>query len=378
VNRNKENLILITRNEIGGVLTYVLNFSKYLALNKIDYKLILYQDVDSLKHKVISDGNILNIYFSKFGSRKGKFDFFKKQINKADILILNDTFESEFVNYHKIDNQCIYILHGDILHYQEYLKMYYNAFDDVFCVSDGLKNKYKLIYPCHTFSVAHPMINDFPIKENFTIQTPIKIASIGRFEYLKGSDTIRDTLIYLNQRQLFFEWTLFIPPAKNDEKLLIEIHDLVEIKRGLNNKQVLEAIEKFDILFFPSRSEGFPMTVIECLKRGIVVIARDIPIGIPEMVFNKENGIICSNELEFLESVEYLDANRNEFLQMKKNANLLANRLFGFDSECSILLELIKNCKVNENKFFIEVPNIDPKMPEIIIRFYRYFKYKFI
>lgn len=368
-------LLLITRNEIGGVLTYVLNFSKYLKSNNIDHLLILYEENTMFLDSEFKEDNILKINFSKYSSQKSKFSIFKKHIFPTDILIVNDTTEIELINYYQIKNKSIYILHGDIIHYQGYLKKYHNGFDDIFCVSKGLKDKYKVYYPSHSFSVVHPMIEDYPIKNKYTTETQIKIASIGRFEYLKGSDTIKNTINNLKKKELSFDWTLFIPPFKNDEELLNEIGDLVIVKRGLNNKQVLVALGQIDILFFPSRSEGFGMAVVECLKRGVVVIARDIPMGIPEIIDNNVNGIICLNDHEFITAILKLIENPDLLLTMKKNAAEIANKKFSYELECNNLLNLILNSKSNECKTYEVVELIDPKLPEFILRMSRYIKH---
>ena len=371
-------LLLITRNEIGGVLTYVLNFSKYLKSNNIDHLVILYEENSMFLDSEFKVDNILKFNFSKYSSQKSKFSIFKKHIFPTDILIVNDTTEIELINYYQIKNKSIYILHGDIIHYQGYLKKYHNGFDDIFCVSNYLKDKYKAKYPSHSFSVVHPMIEDYPIKNKYTTETPIKIASIGRFEYLKGSDTIKNTINNLKKKELSFDWTLFIPPFKNDEELLNEIGDLVIVKRGLNNKQVLEAIEKMDVLFFPSRSEGFSMSIVECLKRGVVVIARDIPMGIPEIINNYVNGIICKNDLEFKLAIQKFIENPELLLTMKKNAAEIANKKFSYELECNNLLNLILNSKSNGCKTYEDVELIDPKLPEFVLRMSRYIKHNMI
>ena len=211
------------------------------------------------------------------------------------------------------------------------------------------------------------MVEDYPLIEKFKYKTPIKIASIGRFEYLKGSDTIKNTLFYLNQNKVMFDWTLFVPPVKNDEELLNELGNLVIVKKGLKNNQVLEEIEKMDVLFFPSRSEGFSMAVIECLKRGIVVIARDIPMGIPEIIENNINGLICKNDHEFITAILKFIEDSELLLTMKKNAAEIANKKFSYELECNNLLNLILNSKSNSSKTYEVVELIDPKLPEFIL-----------
>jgi glycosyltransferase involved in cell wall biosynthesis len=222
------------------------------------------------------------------------------------------------------------------------------------------------------------MVLDFAIKEKFSLESPIKIVSIGRFEFLKGSDTIKNTIINLNKFKLPFIWSLLIPQLKNDEMLLKEIENLVIIKRGYDNNQVLDYIENMDVLFFPSRSEGFSMSIIESLKRGLIVITRDIPMGIPEMITNNFNGIICKDEFEFISAIQKLIEKPDDFFLMKSNANKLANQQYGYEIMCKRLYNLIVSTEVSYFKKFAKVKLLDPMLPEYVLRTFRYFKYKLI
>jgi glycosyltransferase involved in cell wall biosynthesis len=371
-------IVLLTSNEIGGVLTYVLNFSKYLKNNKINCLVILSEESSRLIDSVHEEGNIVTLSYSKWSSKRSKFSHLKKYIFDNDILVVNDTTEMEFINHYQLKNKSIYILHGDINHYQGYLKKYHEGFDEVFCVSMYLHEKYKLLYPNHSFSIAHPMVEDYSAKENFSVSSPVKIASIGRFEYLKGSDTINNTICFLNKNKLSFSWTLFIPPVKNDIEALNKIQSNIIVKKGYNNNQVLDSVEQMDILFFPSRSEGFSMSIIECLKRGVIIIARDIPMGIPEVIQDKINGFICKDEIDFQLALQRIIEDPNEILQMKYNAYKSANELFGYDKECEILYNLINSTGVKNNKKYVKVEFSDPMLPEYLIRSFRFFKYNLL
>ncbi len=369
-------ILLFTRNEIGGALTYVLNFSKYLKTINVEHLVILYESTSLIYDSEIKEGDILKLMMSKYSSKKSLYNKFKKHINFNDVLILNDTEEIEFINYFQIKNKSIYILHGDIKHYQGYLQKYFTSFDDVFCVSLYLQVKYRKKYPCHSFSIAYPMVSDYPISQKFTVETPIKIASIGRFEFLKGSDTIVNSIKILKANKLSFVWTLFIPSFKNDEKLLQDIEDLVIVKRGFENNEVLNSIKNMDVLFFPSRSEGFGMSMIESLKRGLVVVSRDIP-SVSEIITNNVNGFICKDEFEFISAIRRIIEKPDEIILMKSNANKLANQDFGYDSLCKRLYNLVVSTDISYNKKFVKVELPDPILPEYVLRAFRYIKYNF-
>ena len=86
-----------------------------------------------------------------------------------------------------------------------------------------------------------------------------------------------------------------------------------------------ELLEDFDVFLMPSRFEGFPITVLECLHAGVPVVAYDVG-GIAEAVTDGETGfVIPSGDREtFIDRVEELVADPKHRKAMSANAETVA------------------------------------------------------
>lgn len=86
-----------------------------------------------------------------------------------------------------------------------------------------------------------------------------------------------------------------------------------------------ELLEDFDVFLMPSRFEGFPITVLECLHAGVPVVAYDVG-GIAEAVTDGETGfMIPSGDREgFVDRVEELVADPKRRKEMSAHAETVA------------------------------------------------------
>ncbi|WP_256686337.1 glycosyltransferase family 4 protein [Halococcus qingdaonensis] len=86
-----------------------------------------------------------------------------------------------------------------------------------------------------------------------------------------------------------------------------------------------ELLEDFDVFLMPSRFEGFPITVLECLHAGVPVVAYDVG-GIAEAVTDGETGFVIpsGNQEAFVDRVEKLVADPKRRKAMSAHAETVA------------------------------------------------------
>lgn len=86
-----------------------------------------------------------------------------------------------------------------------------------------------------------------------------------------------------------------------------------------------ELLEDFDVFLMPSRFEGFPITVLECLHAGVPVVAYDVG-GIAEAVTDGETGFVLpSGDREaFVDRVEELVVDSKRRNAMSTHAETVA------------------------------------------------------
>lgn len=91
----------------------------------------------------------------------------------------------------------------------------------------------------------------------------------------------------------------------------------------------LELLPDFDVFLLPSRFEGFPLTVLECLHLGVPLVAHDVG-GVAEAIDNGETGFIVDpdSEKRFVERVETLVKNPQQRKKMSHRAQQVATKQF--------------------------------------------------
>jgi glycosyltransferase involved in cell wall biosynthesis len=86
-----------------------------------------------------------------------------------------------------------------------------------------------------------------------------------------------------------------------------------------DNDEVLDFAFKSDILVFPTRFEGSPVSMLEAMSMGCVPVVTDLPGGIAETIENGENGFKCKIDQidDFVMAIEQLNNNRNLLYNMQ-------------------------------------------------------------
>ena len=264
-------------------------------------------------------------------------------MNENSIIIANDRAEIEMCKYYELKNILVYIMHGDLLHYRNILKE--KIIDKLLFVSDHLSKKY--FSPIQTDNVIFPTVkftNKKVFKRKKSKKTILKIAFVGRLEFEKGADE----LIKLDEI-LDIQWGFFIPRLNSELNYIHSIKSK-KIEFDLLNSELLINLKDYDYLFFPSRSEGFGMAVLEAMKMGVLPIVREIDMGIMQFLTNNVNAIKFQDVKSLKIVVEKLQLN-NEKYQDMVNAGLdLIKEKFDSEITCEKFVAVIKNLGINQNK----------------------------
>lgn len=127
----------------------------------------------------------------------------------------------------------------------------------------------ELLYGNNDFSIIHNSINidKFLTKEKIQHKT-INFIHVGRFNYAKNQEFVIET--YANICKKLTNTYLYLVGygEQSDEKRINELIDIYGIREYVkvvpgNKIEVLDIYAKSDYMIFPSRFEGFPLTLIE-------------------------------------------------------------------------------------------------------------------
>jgi glycosyltransferase involved in cell wall biosynthesis len=124
----------------------------------------------------------------------------------------------------------------------------------------------------------------------------LKVLFIGRFDRQKGLDRLLGIVNTTRNLDLPIHWRLVGKNVIQHEDAASEldsISDLIEPpifdQDGLN-----EVYEWADVLILPSYWEGLPLTILEAMRLGVVVLASDVG-AVSEAIDHGENGFLVPN-----------------------------------------------------------------------------------
>ncbi|NNE14172.1 MAG: glycosyltransferase family 4 protein [Saprospiraceae bacterium] len=121
----------------------------------------------------------------------------------------------------------------------------------------------------------------------------IKLVSVGRYDWVKGYRYAIDAIKILADEQIDVQYSI-IAPGKVSEELVFQSHQLgisdqITFLMGLDQDELFESMQKFDVLLLPSVTEGIANVVAEAMALGIPVISTNCG-GMPEIVIPGETG----------------------------------------------------------------------------------------
>jgi glycosyltransferase involved in cell wall biosynthesis len=146
----------------------------------------------------------------------------------------------------------------------------------------------------------------------------IRLLFVGRPSLEKGFDTLLEAImnIQIDMRLTVVgftesEFKEMLPSVFTDTQ---KIHDKIKFRGPLTwHGGLRDEARSHDIAVVPSRSEGTPRVILECMSQGVAVIASRVG-GIPTIVDDLVNGVLTEpgNAKDLQQKVEYL-ANNPDF-----------------------------------------------------------------
>jgi colanic acid/amylovoran biosynthesis glycosyltransferase len=174
--------------------------------------------------------------------------------------------------------------------------------------------------PCPNRSAADP-------------EAPFLILSVGRLHPVKDFAFLINACSCLKERGLSFACLI---AGEGRERLRLErqIADLglkreVRLLGHVDRAKVYELYRLVDLVVLTSRSEGLPLTLMEAMSRGRVVLAPNIT-GIPELVVPGKTGFLytAGSLTDFVAQVEKIQNDLSRLTVVQKNARQHVHTFF--------------------------------------------------
>ena len=150
-------------------------------------------------------------------------------------------------------------------------------------------------------------------KQDFKIQTPIKIISVGRF--VKEKNYI-NLINFLNESSIDFNLTLIgggeLTPEYEKSICKSGNKNKFKLIKWIKQEDMIDLIINSDIYIQYSISEGMPRTIIEAMALGMPIISTNIG-SIPGVLEDNVNGLLINpnNRDELFNAINRFSANEN-------------------------------------------------------------------
>lgn len=165
-----------------------------------------------------------------------------------------------------------------------------------------------------------------PIKSN----SKLNLVFLGRLDEGKGVLKLHEMDMLLNLRGVDVGWSI-IGKGPLKQQLLDQWKNTsnVEFFEPDLTSEVYEILARQDIMIFPTVFEGTPVSILECIANGVMIITNDLPGGIRDIV---QEGIGHRCELnninQFVEHICYYHFERDALKEMQKNCFSLARNYY--------------------------------------------------
>lgn len=170
------------------------------------------------------------------------------------------------------------------------------------------------------------------------------VISVGRLTYSKGFDRLLKIWKLVEEKNK--NWKLMIigdGEEKNRLENIIKEYNLQNVSLIPFQKNIEHYYEKASIYVMTSRTEGFPMVLLEAQKKGLPIIAFDCKTGPSEIIVDNQNGfLIKENDIqEFADKLLNIMNDKEKRIVFSNNAIIDSNR-FNLKQICDKWEKLIE------------------------------------
>ena len=245
--------------------------------------------------------------------------------------------DSGIPNIYPIANISYYEIFGSI-NIGKYLRIFSEKYTKIICVSNAVKKSLlNLGVSDNKIDVIYGSTIDINKIKTFDYNDTNKkiISCICRVSKEKGIDTLIKAVSKINKKK-YDDFEVYIVGDGEEKSNLLKLaedYNVADIISFLGYRNDIENIlNKTYISVLPSHHEGLPLSILESMAYGKMVIATDVD-GIPEVIKHKENGLLIhENDIETLAKYIEICLDNKEFVDsMNYNAQKVIGEKFNID-----------------------------------------------
>jgi len=240
------------------------------------------------------------------------------------VYVAGDLLDLATASVHDFGRAVIFMLHGDSEYYYD-LAVRHEPIIHAFTV--GSRRMYDSLVarlPDRMNTIFHlPYGVRIPDGRRRPVPGALRAIFAGRIEPAKGVLDLPAIDKTLRERGIRVRWTIAgAGPGEQDLRHQWAFNARVRWTGRLSARQLEREYLEHDVFVLPTRSEGFPVALLEAMAFGLVPVVSDIESGVPEAVESDAVGFrrTVGDSGAFADAIAALDADRDRLEAMSAAA----------------------------------------------------------
>lgn len=372
----------------GGVLSVIQNLISYSVNPKFRHHLIHIINRDQYYNHNHNLLNLETLTSEKVFYYRSDNNFYSScnrlrrlLVSSKSIIIAHDWYELGLVSNLGLENPVVFFLHGDYDYYYDLALRHKNIIDQYVAVSDNIARKLRSRLGEHL-----DVINScrFPVPYLGKTKTRNSILNVFYCVRSLNDDNKQYHVLpkinkILEKHGVKVNWVIVSQntPVASEHNTLWRSDASVMFYYNLNNKDVLTLLLSCDIFVLPSIKEGFPVSLVEAMKAGLVPLVTDWDGATSDLVISGKNGFTfkIGDVDAYANCLLHLNENRDLLYEMSEYASIKANNMFNPLKNVKVIEDVfIKAYSYKRNKSATKVygSNLDQRwIPNIVTTFIR-------
>lgn len=172
---------------------------------------------------------------------------------------------------------------------------FFNSVDIVICLSRSWESFYTANFNCKKIEILENIVPEQPLKKVKPRSVPLRLLFLGRIGQRKG---IFDLVEVISENKHEFEDKIRLTIGGDGEgakltKIIEEqrLQKLIDYRGWISGRQKEELLQCCDVYILPSYNEGLPISILEAMSYGLVIVSTTVG-GIPEIINDNKNGYL--------------------------------------------------------------------------------------
>lgn len=322
-------------------------------------------------------------YFSKWNFYYTCRQLAKLLPDDKSVIVAHDWLELGMVSNLGLLNPVVQMVHGNYSYYYELAKKHELSINQFITVSPVIYKKLCLLMPNRICDINY---GRFPVPE---VDSDINNSDILKIFYCvrtlddenKQFKILPRINAALKLKGITVLWTIIGKGVEMDSLSKVMGQDTgISLFPHLPNEKVLSLLPSHDLFILPSFSEGFPVSVVEAMKGGVVPLVTNWGEATGELIIDGETGYYfeTTDAEGYASTIAMLNNDRILLHKIAEAGKQKANELFDPFTNTKIIEELLIKSVIainpSKSKFKVYGSRLDQEwVPNFVTKIFRSF-----